>query len=191
MSFLIRFFPLFFCTILLVGCFGDNSSSAVDEVDSSGLIKHTATWYSLRVPASWEEVDVKKIVAPVEGKIEFMLRSLVNKRGFMNNLIILSDSVMNDVTSSEYISQSMLWASREYLSLTMDRDEQIAFLDGQTSRLVIYRAKYNETTEEHLFMQTARVCGKTVYLLTLGLENDTPAESYDRYRPIFTSFTCQ
>jgi hypothetical protein len=134
---------------------------------------------------------VKKIVAPVEGKIEFMLRSLVNKRGFMNNLIILSDSVMNDVTSSEYISQSMLWASREYLSLTMDRDEQIAFLDGQTSRLVIYRAKYNETTEEHLFMQTARVCGKTVYLLTLGLENDTPAESYDRYRPIFTSFTCQ
>jgi len=109
----------------------------------------------------------------------------------MNNLIVLSDSITNDVTSSEYVSQSMLWASREYLSLTMDTDEQITFVDGQTSRLVIYRAKYNEVTEEHLFMQTARVCGKTVYLITLGLENDTPVESYDRYRPILTSFICQ
>lgn len=143
------------------------------------------------MPASWEEVDASKITTPVSGKIEFALRSLVNKRGFMNNLIILSDSLQADATSSEYVAQSMLWASREYLSLTVDSDESVTFSDGEKSRMVIFRAKYNEITEEHLFMQTARICGTTVYLMTLGLENDTPADNYDRYRPIFSSFTCQ
>lgn len=98
---------------------------------------------------------------------------------------------MAEATASEYVSQSMLWASREYLTMTVDSDEQLKFSDGQTSRLVIFRAKYNEVTEEHLFMQTARICDKKVYLITLGLENDTLADTYDRYRPILASFTCQ
>ncbi|MCB9807010.1 hypothetical protein H6768_03935 [Candidatus Peribacteria bacterium] len=109
----------------------------------------------------------------------------------MNNLIILSDTLQADASSSEYIAQSMLWASREYLSLTVDSDESVTFSDGEKSRMVIFRAKYNEITEERLFMQTARICGTTVYLMTLGLENDTPSDNYDRYRPIFSSFTCQ
>lgn len=145
----------------------------------------------MRVPASWEKVEAKKIVAPVAGNIELAMRSLVSKRGFMNNLVILSETLMADATASEYVSQSMLWASREYLSMTVDSDEQLKFSDGQTSRLVIFRAKYNEVTEEHLFMQTARICDKKVYLITLGLENDTLTEAYDRYRPILASFTCQ
>lgn len=145
----------------------------------------------MRVPASWEKVEAQKIVAPVAGNIELAMRSLVSKRGFMNNLIILSETLMADATASEYVSQSMLWASREYLSMTVDSDEQLKFSDGQTSRLVIFRAKYNEVTEEHLFMQTARICDKKVYLITLGLENDTLADAYDRYRPILASFTCQ
>lgn len=136
-------------------------------------------------------MESTNIVAPVAGKIELAMRSLVNKRGFMNNLIILSAPILAEATASEYVSQSMLWASREYLSLAIDTDEQFTFSDGEKSRLVIFRAKYNEITEEHLFMQTARMCGKTVYLMTLGLENDTAVESYDRYRPIFSSFACQ
>lgn len=191
MKHFIRFFVIFGTAFLLVSCFWNSPTDTVDAVDSAWLIKHTGTGFSLRVPASWEEVDASKITAPVSGKIEFALRSLVNKRGFMNNLIILSDSLQADATSSEYVAQSMLWASREYLSLTVDSDESVTFSDGEKSRMVIFRAKYNEITEEHLFMQTARICGKTVYLMTLGLENDTPADNYDRYRPIFSSFTCQ
>ncbi|MBP6921709.1 hypothetical protein KBB89_04160 [Candidatus Gracilibacteria bacterium] len=186
------FFRLaFFLTlpVLLAGCFGSETTGA-DAIDSSGLIKHTGTGYTLRVPASWESVDSTKIAVPVAGKIELALRSLINKRGFMNNIIILSDTLQTPVTASEYVSQSMLWASREYLSMSVENDEQITFTDGEKSRLVIFRAKYNEVTEEHLFFQTARFCGTTIYLITLGLENDTIAENYDRYRPILTSFTC-
>lgn len=176
-------------SILLTGCFG-NDTATTDTVDSAGLVKYTGTGYTLRVPASWQAVEASKITAPVAGKIELALRSLVNKRGFMNNLIILSDTLETPVTATEYVSQSMLWASREYLSMQIENDEQVTFADGEKSRLVIFRAKYNEVTEERLFFQTARLCGNTVYLMTLGLENDTPPESYDRYRPILSSFSC-
>jgi len=84
----------------------------------------------------------------------------------------------------------MLWASREYLTMTTVSDEAIKFDDGTTSQLGIFRAKYNEVTEEHLFFQTAKVCRKTVYLITIGLANDTDPTTYDQYRKILASFTC-
>ena len=118
------------------------------------------------------------------------MRSLVSKRGFMNNLVILSDALEASATASEYVSQSMLWASREYLTMKIESDEKVVFADDTTSRLVIFRAKYNEVTEERLFFQTAALCGTTIYLITLGLENDIPADAYDRYRPILSSFSC-
>lgn len=188
MNTFLRLSLLLFLPFFLVGCFG--GGEGVTTVDDSGLIKHVGTGYSIRVPASWEKVDPTKIVAPVEGAIELAMRSLVNKRGFMNNLVILSDTLEADATASEYVSQSMLWAAREYISLTIENQEQITFADDEKSRLVIFRAKYNEITEEHLFLQTARICGKKVYLMTIGLENDTPADNYDRYRSIMESFIC-
>lgn len=189
MKIFFRYSFFFLISFLLAGCFG-GGTDAVDSVDTAGLIKHTGNGYIMRVPASWQAVDNDKVTAPVVGKIELALRSLVNKRGFMNNLIVLSDTIQTPSTSSEYVSQSMLWASREYLSMKIENDEQITFADGEKSRLVIFRAKYNEVTEEHLFFQTARICGTTVYLLTLGLENDIGADEYERYRPIMSSFSC-
>ena len=109
----------------------------------------------------------------------------------MNNMIVLSDTLETQVSASEYVAQSMLIASREYMTLTLESEEQIIFGDKTSSRLEIFRAKYNEITEERLFMQTAQICGKKVYLMTLGLENDTPVEKYSQYTSIFSSFTCQ
>jgi hypothetical protein len=166
MKIFFRYSFFFVISFLLTGCFGSDTPAA-DAVNAAGLIKHTGNGYTMRVPASWHAVDSAKVTAPVVGKIELALRSLVNKRGFMNNLIVLSDTIQTPATSSEYVSQSMLWASREYLSMKIENDEQITFADGEKSRLVIFRAKYNEVTEEHLFFQTARICGTTVYLLTL------------------------
>ncbi len=64
------------------------------------------------------------------------------------------------------------------------------FADGSTSQLGIFHAKYNEVTEEHLFLQTAKVCGKTVYLLTIGLNNETMETLFDQYKNVLASFTC-
>lgn len=109
----------------------------------------------------------------------------------MNNFVILSDTLQTETTASAYVEQSMLWASKEYLSLTIESEEQIVFEDGESSRLEVFHAKYNEVTEEHLFMQTARICGKKVYLLTLGLENDTVIDNYSKYKAILSTFSCK
>ena len=109
----------------------------------------------------------------------------------MNNFVILSDILQTETTASAYVEQSMLWASKEYLSLTIESEEQIVFEDGASSRLEVFHAKYNEVTEEHLIMQTARICGKKVYLLTLGLENDTVVDNYSKYKAILSTFSCK
>lgn len=119
------------------------------------------------------------------------MKSLVNRRGFMNNFVILSDQILTETTASAYVEQSMLWAAKEYLTLTLESEEQITFADGESSRLEIFHAKYNEVTEEHLFMQTARICGKKVYLLTFGLDNDTLVDNYSKYKTVLSTFTCK
>lgn len=155
---------MIFSAFLLSGCLGFGDDTAVD---TSGLSAYKGLGFSLNIPASWEKVDSATVTAPINGKIELALRSLVSKRGFMNNLIILSDDLQADVSASEYVQQSMLWASREYATLTFESQEQIVFDDKASSRLEIFRAKYNEVTEERLFFQTARICNKKVYLMTL------------------------
>lgn len=177
---------LIIASLLLLTACGETT------VDDNGLQLYRWNAYEMRVPASWEQVEKTQMSTPVRGTVELAMRSLVSNRGFMNNLTVLSDTVQSETaTSSEYMRQTMLWASREYLSTTIENEESVTFADGTTSALVIFHAKYNEITEEHLFMQTARICGKTVYLITLWLENDTAADTYDRYRPILASFTCK
>lgn len=108
----------------------------------------------------------------------------------MNNITIISDTLMTEVSSGEYARQSMTLAGREYLSMNVESNEVISFTDDSTSQLGIFHAKYNEVTEEHLFFQTAKVCDKTVYLMTIGLSNDTAPDLYDQYRNVLESFTC-
>ncbi len=173
-------------SLFLTWC-GTTTAPVVDE---SGLKSYSWIGYSIKIPVSWEQVDVTKVSAPIRWKFELAMRSLINKRGFMNNIVILSDTLMADASSWEYARQSMLWASREYFSTTVVSDEALTFDDGTTSQIGIFHAKYNEVTEEHLFLQTAKVCRKTVYLITIGLSNDTDPTTYDQYRQILASFTC-
>ncbi len=142
------------------------------------------------MPASWEEVDLTQVSAPIRGKFEMAMRSTVNKRGFMNNITLLSDTLMTEVSSGEYVRQSMTLAARDYLSMKIESNEVIKFTDGSTSQLGIFRAKYNEVTEERLFFQTAKICDKTVYLMTIGLTNDIDPALYDQYRNVLKSFAC-
>jgi len=108
----------------------------------------------------------------------------------MNNIIILSDTLMTEASSGEYARQSMRLAARDYLTMSVESDEVITFVDSSTSQLGIFRAKYNEVTEERLFFQTAKVCDKTVYLITIGLNNDIESTLYEQYRTVVESFVC-
>ena len=151
---------LLFTSCLLVAC-------GEDTVDDSGLVRYRTNTFEMRVPASWETIDNADMTAPVRGTVELAMRSQISNRGFRNNLTILSDDTFTEATASEYLRQSVVFATKEYLQTTVESEQALEFDDGAASRLAIYRAKYNEVTEERLFMQTARLCGKRVYLLTL------------------------
>lgn len=84
----------------------------------------------------------------------------------------------------------MTLAARDYLSMKVESTESITFADDTTSQLGIFHAKYNEVTEERLFFQTAKICDKTVYLMTIALSNDTESTLYDQYRKVLQSFEC-
>ncbi len=151
---------LLLTSCLLVAC-------GEETVDDSGLTRYRANTFEIRVPASWETISNTDMTAPVRGTIELAMRSEISNRGFRNNLTILSDDTFTEATASEYLQQSLVFATKEYLTTTVESQQNLEFDDGAESRLAIYRAKYNEVTEERLFMQTARLCGKRVYLLTL------------------------
>jgi hypothetical protein len=84
----------------------------------------------------------------------------------------------------------MTLAARDYLSMNMVSNEVIKFADDSTSQLWIFRAQYNEVTQEHLFFQTAKICDSTVYLITIWLSSDTEKNLYDQYKNVLKSFTC-
>lgn len=180
-------FILFSLLFALTSCGEDTDT----QVAADGLESFRANMFAMEVPASWEKLETSAITAPIHGTVELAMRSLKNTRWFMNNLVVLSDKVETEATSSEYARQSMLWASREYLSIEPVSDEVITFTDGETSRLSVFHAKYNEVTEQRLFFQTARICGTYVFLTTLTLEDDTDPTTYDRYREILSSFQCK
>lgn len=173
--------------MLLLSACGAKDAATWDE---NGLKKYIWLGYTISLPASWEQVDITTLSAPIRWKFELAFRSTVNKRWFMNNITILSDTLMTQVSSGEYARQSMTLAAREYLSMQLESSEVINFTDGSTSQLGIFRAKYNEITAERLFFQTAKVCDKTVYLMTIALSNDIESTLYDQYRNVLRSFSC-
>ena len=155
-------------SLILISCFFLLTSCGDESVTiDTGLTRYRGNGFEMQRPASWGIVDPATLSAPVSGRIELAVRSQVNTRGFMNNLLVLSDTLMTEVTSSEYARQSMNIANKQYLSVSIVREDALTFDDNGTSRVSIFHAKYNEVTEERLFMQTARVCGTSVYLLTL------------------------
>lgn len=176
-------------TVLLLSCVF--VSCGTTTLEATGLTEYEGTAFVMQVPAAWEAVDTALLSQPIRWNLELAMRSRVNKHGFLNNLTILSETLAVNASSGEYARQSMLWAAREYLFMTIESEEAIRFEDGSTSTLGIFRAQYNETTDERLFFQTAKVCWDTVHLLTLGLSSDTEPASYDQYRKILASFECR
>jgi len=100
----------------------------------------------------------------------------------------MSNTLESIVTSKKYSELNQLQTSKNYLEYTKTTDRDITFSDEETSRVYIFEARYNESSPRMKFVQTARVCGTTVYLLhfSLSLDKD-PA----LYVPLLQTFVCK
>ena len=108
--------------------------------------------------------------------------------GFSNNLVVLRDTLSTIMTSDKYSVLNNLQTQKNYLEYTLKKESIITFADNEVSRVYTFRAKYNENTPVLQYVQTARVCGTSVYLIHFTLKLDKKAELYTK---LLESFTCK
>ncbi len=100
----------------------------------------------------------------------------------------MEDDLTGLITSKKYSEVNELQTSRNYLEYTKLQDEALIFSDDDESRVFVFEAKYNQTTPRMKFVETAKVCGKKVYLLHFSITLD---KNPDAYKELFKSFACK
>lgn len=180
-----RFLPLFLLTsFVLASCTLPGTQS--ETTQNTAL--YEGKLFSMSVPKSWSGAAPKTLPTPKKWTIELAYVSPDTKYGFSNNLVIMSNALDTIVTSKKYSELNQLQTSKNYLEYTKTTDQDITFTDKETSRVYIFEARYNESSPRMKFVQTARVCGTTVYLLHFSLSLD---KDPTLYLPLLQTFVCK
>lgn len=157
------------------------------EVVEENTIVYEDEQVSLRVPKSWSG-KTQNLPTPRIGSIVTAFVSPEVKQWFANNLLIISDTLMNIMTSRRYSELNNLQTKKNYYEYASIKEEDMTFSDNEATRVYVFEAKYNETTPKLKFIQTARVCGTKVYLLHFTL---SPEKKSDNYISLLKTFTCK
>lgn len=177
-----KIFVIFFLIFWLLSC---------GESDD-WLINFSWENFSLRIPNNWEIIDNKdnSIPLPSTWKVEFAIRTKTESNWFLNNLIILSEEQKNKISAEEYVSSSNLVSEKDFFEYKKIEEKEISFKDWNSSKLIIFEARYNNQTPKVNFLQTANICsdGKA-YHLTLALEKTI--SDFSRYEYMLSNFNCK
>lgn len=100
----------------------------------------------------------------------------------------MTDMVKMPVTSKKYSELNHIQTTKNYLEYTKLSEVPVTFPDSDTSIAYIFEARYNKTTPQMKFIQTAKVCGTQVFLLHISVSLD---KSPEKYTELLQSFTCK
>lgn len=171
---------------LLTGCFGTTTENV-------NLTSFESKGFTMDVPKAWTAVGEKDLPKPKSGTVAGAFTSTDITSGFANNLLILRDDLKaengTEMTSRKYAVVNQALTTGEYLEYTKLSDSKVVFADQDEGLVTIFEARYNKETPKQKFLQTAKVCGKQVYLLTIGLNLSN--NSTDKYAEMFKTFTCK
>lgn len=146
------------------------------------------TWYTINIPSSWINVNDKEMPNPWNWKIELALTSSEISAWFANNMIILSEDLNSEITSSSYSITNYVrttWSVKDYTKL---EEKDFKFSDNDEWKIYVFEAKYNLETPKRKFIQTAKVCDKKAYLMTIWINLDN--ENTSKYQSLLQSFEC-
>ena len=173
--------------VLLSGCFGSTTA------DNVNLTSFTGSGFTMQVPKAWTQVAPSTMPSPKSGSVAGAFTSSDITSGFANNLLILKDTLNTTVdplmNSRKYAVVNQALTTGEYLEYTKLSDANITFPDKDAWLVTVFEARYNKETPKQKFLQTAKICGKNVYLITIGLNLSN--NSTDKYSEIFSTFTCK
>ena len=179
LPFLISFF-------LLTSCSLPGTQTETTSEGNTALID--AKTFSVRVPKTWTPAASSSLPTPKKGIIEIAYVSPEMKYGFSNNFIVMSSTLDAPMTSKKYSQLNQLQTTRNYLEYSKLTDEDMTFTDSEVTRVYTFEARYNETSPRMRFVQTARVCSGTVYLMHLALSLDKDPTIYI---PLLQTFVCK
>ncbi len=171
---------------ILASCGSDEAA-----VETGGLDQYQWENYSIYIPKNWEIMNDKDNILPEpsEGKIELSAQAPEPKWGFINNILILSDTLKTFTDSSEYSIANNVWAQREYIDYLQIDNKDFSFTDGTTSKIYTFEAKYNLETPKLKFLQTAYVCNPDKgYFLTIAVSPSV--KKMEKYETLLSTFSC-
>lgn len=158
-----------------------------EEVQDNAII-YTGSGFSVQVPSLWTTNTAALLQNPKSGVLELALISPDVRYGFSNNLVIMKDALNGIISSKKYEELNSVHTSKNYLEYTKLQDDPILFSDSDESRVVVFEAKYNPSTPKLKFIQTAKVCGTSVYLVHFSIALD---KSPDAYIALAKTFSCK
>ena len=182
-----KIYPLICSCFLLVSCFGGADNAA--WVD--GLTQVESEEFSIRLSTSWNVIPSSELSPIEDGNVEIAYRSWAQDKDFLNNIIVISEVLDRTLSSSDYAKRNVYLASRWYKNLRDIQAKNIAFEDGDTSRLYVFEAQYQPQFSKTLFFQTAKVCADNAYVITIGLDTSVQESAYTNYETIIQSFICK
>lgn len=154
------------------------------------LTSYSWNGYSLSIPSTWNILtDSENLIPkPSHWKVELSVRSKEVKLWFSNNLLVLSTDLTDTVTSKDFSLWNTAWAENDYRDYKKLEAKDITFDDKEIWYLHIFEWRYNQNTPKLKFLQTAHVCDKKVYSITIALSIDNT--DYSKYEKILNTFAC-
>lgn len=178
---------LLFLSLFLFSCF----FSSKETTSSQGLTKFEGKNFIIEIPSKWTIIDKNSDILPKPKSwvIELAVSSDELRYWFSNNLLILSQNLSKNISSSDFSILNNIWSSKDFLQYLKLESKTITFNSNDKSELYIFEAKYNTSTPKLKYLQVWKVCNKKWYLLTIALSTDIKDNSI--YENILKTFTCK
>lgn len=172
------------CVFTLTGCFwlGEGESGA------TGLILQDREDFSILIPSSWQEVGLSDTPIPKTWELALVYKSNNERQWYFNNIVVLKLEKSKQASSVSLMEESLQSLQTQIDNFSVISKQTLLSSDEQEWLFLTYRGKYNVSTPELTYVQTARSCSEADYYLTISLNEIL--DDYERYTQILQTFRC-
>lgn len=177
-----KYLLIFISIFFLFSCFSSDTNDWLTLFENNN--------FQIKIPETWEIIkDTDKVLPkPKVWEINLVVRWKKETNWFANNLVILSENLTQNINSENYSISSQINSEKNYETYKKLKEEEITFLDETKSKLYFFEARYNSNVQTLNFIQTAKVCDKKWYLITIALSKNI--KKIEKYKNILSSFEC-
>lgn len=178
------FFTCIFA-LFLASC-GNNSDKTADGTPITTI---TGSGFEMGIPSNWTATGSSlELPSHINGQIVVEAVSPDKKYNFSPNLMVISEQLDYAGSSKQYSELNNISTQKKYSEYGFVSSDIFLFDDSDEGKYFVFDAKYNSKTPKLRFIQSAKMCGTTVYFfnVTTGLDADAK-----KFANIFKTFRCK